>query len=848
MFQFPNFEFDRISFWIGFLAATIFWWLANRLKFLIPLTKDYIQQQREYSRQRSLAGIDPQVRQAIHLKAQRSHLAYELFPLNEILITPRLLMPIPYTAPEGSLPLTSLADEVIPYLPDWPEFTAEFPVTSLHPIEAMWKGQNIAIIGQPGSGKSVALASMAELLANHAPSAGVMKDHLPLLLHVHELKLPLPGGLDALEWLSTAMTRQLPMLVASRFPNYLYAQALEGKVVLFLDGLDELPPSELASAVEGLRKLVQDYPHVHVAVAASDLNVDGLLELGFEPLPLAAWSFREKSQFVVQWSQAWKDNIEPEIVRHANLLPIETILANEWLCADAHCDNPLEWTFKTWAFYAGDTLNPHQGNGFEAYIGRLPLRALPRQALEGLALEFVRQGCSSLTSSEIESFFSKFNLPVVPDTELEEVDEPVARLRNANGKDKKQPKQQKVSSSSRALNSLFVTGLISEWSDDRICFTQPAIAGYLAGKTGDSSLPELFADRSGWAPYHAALQMTATSGNNTAWALPFLQASPDPLHTQMMTAARWLKNAPESQSWRSELLKTLVELILDDNIPFGLRARFLAGLVHSCDANLALLFRQLFTSASTTVRRLAALGSGALGELRLVNDLNKLLSDPDAGVRQAACYALGAIQTSQSIKIVTDTLSKGDEGLRQAAAEILALEPTYGYDTIKNATESEDFLQRWAAVSGLTRIREAWAVELLHKMSIEDHQWVVRNAASHAFEVRQKLSEYIPTPLPAPAQAAWLIQYASKKGEGIPAQGPAIDLFLDVLKNGTIEERFAALSYLRQTPDPDVLAGIYQLFYEPSGALQEDALLSLWYIRLGGTELPTPDQFGIAVN
>ena len=198
----------------------------------------------------------------------------------------------------------------------------------------------------------------------------------------------------------------------------------------------------------------------------------------------------------------------------------------------------------------------------------------------------------------------------------------------------------------------------------------------------------------------------------------------------------------------------------------------------------------MLTEHETELLQLAALGSGALHDVKSIELLAALLSNPNPNVRRAACLALSTIGTTAAMDAVASALLHGDEILRRAAAEAMANHPSEGHNMLREgAVMKEDLNVRRAVAYGLGRIHEPWAEELLNKLQNEDDQWVVRNSAQEVLEERQKPNPHIPKRLPPPSESPWLIAFAGKKGEGISPDKPPTDLLLLALKSDNPEEQ-----------------------------------------------------------
>jgi hypothetical protein len=127
MLRFENFRFDYLSFIIGLIFATAIWWLFLKAKSWFPKIKLNYQRQMEENRRIQIAGIDAVYRHYLLSKSQHLHLANSIFSLDEIIIAPLLMAPPLYIVnPEGIPHSETIADQTLPYLPDWPELTAQY--------------------------------------------------------------------------------------------------------------------------------------------------------------------------------------------------------------------------------------------------------------------------------------------------------------------------------------------------------------------------------------------------------------------------------------------------------------------------------------------------------------------------------------------------------------------------------------------------------------------------------------------------------------------------------------------------------------------------------------------------
>ena len=168
-----------------------------------------------------------------------------------------------------------------------------------------------------------------------------------------------------------------------------------------------------------------------------------------------------------------------------------------------------------------------------------------------------------------------------------------------------------------------------------------------------------------------------------------------------------------------------------------------------------------------------------------------------------------------------------------------------GHAMLRDGTTMSDILVRRAVVAGLARISDSWSTEILQALQVEDEQWVVRNAAAEALELRSRAEARAPRLLPAPSKSPWLLEFAGTMGVGIPPGSSGIEVLISALKSEISETRLAALSYLKMSPTQPVVMQLYHAMYSDDPRLREAIYVALMEIAAGGIKLPHPSQFGL---
>ncbi len=706
-----EFSVDPLSFAFGFVVATILWWSLSRSR---PLWKEL--RARLRTRQAQLQGrrmsvVEEDCRRETLRRAQGLHLAASLFALEDIVQEPELLAPPAFVEPGGRPPTDDVVTLTVPYMPSWPELSALYGGVTLSFGEALAGGANLAIIGQPGIGKSVALAWLATLSANRDETLGLLREAVPFLLHVADLDLPSRDASEALTRISEMASERASLLEQGRMADFVKDCFHTGRALLLLDGFDELTPQGQQDVTEYLSLLLHSFPETRIVTTGAPEYLDGLTALDFVPLALAAWSPRRQSRFIRQWMTLWPRIATADARSETQPAILDPLLLEGWLGANDRAFTPLELTLRAWAACTGDLAGPHILDAIAAHVRRLAPSETPMAALETLAMQVNLLAQPVFDPRKARGWVKDFErlIEATPGSHDlgaqggHEVGEPAGGSESI--RDKPDGALPASPTSPGLLGKLASTGLLVGSRHNRARFVHPVIGGYLAGRAlGAYKAGDTLVNQPEWIGKFLTMRYFAALGDVNALADLMLQWSRLPMHRRLFDAARWLRDAQPSAPWRNRMIAALTRLIENPDLPLSLRGQALTALVCSNDPGVASLCRQLMRTSSAGQQQLAALGSGAVRDERAVGDIAALLDSPNAAVRRAACLSLVAIGSTRALEHVGNALLQGDDELRRAAAEALANHPDEGYAMLRDGAAMPDILLRRATAYGLGRI------------------------------------------------------------------------------------------------------------------------------------------------
>ncbi len=825
---------DPFSFALGFGTATglsAVTWVSRKH---IAGLRDSTGQRLENTRQIFGQATDERYRrELVHYLRQR-HLAAALFPLDAVLIEPVLVpAPPPALPPVEGEPEAPDVFSVVPIFHDLPYSYAPYNVDTIA-LEDLSKGdRHVMILGVTGLGKSTALVTLAlmalgvvrfetlEELTTQAieeEETGLSEDEralrarereemrararekwqetqeqrrklfvagareedntaeetswealdalLPILVDVRDLEFDpalygyKDGTLDPAEPIVRAVQRQVSTVTAQMVGTLLYPALEAGRALVLLDGYDALSAEAREMYYPWLEQFLAFYGHNRVVASGPVTGYAHLAALGFTPTFLRAWREDDYARLVQRWAEAWHANTgerpSPEVLHR--------------LTVDNRARPMVDVTLKIWAGLADDIRIAGRAGWYDALLHRL----LPD--MEDFA-----------TLAEFAARLARAGVPLSRAELLAELDEDAAT----------------------AFDAAHKAGILIAFSGGRYDFVHPQLTAYLAGQALIAAGAERAAEVALEPNWQEALSFAAAELDLMSAVQRRMESTPDLLYSTLFGLTRWAPDAPPEAPWRGELFRRLGAAMMAPQQFPTVRERAMAAMIAAREPNVLFVFRQALRSADADTRRLGCIGLGALGNEEAVDDLAAMMADREPRVQLAAGLALGAIGSEKAIEHMIHALLQGSNDLRRAIAEALAALPGEGHQTLREAAQAEEIEIRRAAVFGLSRVRQPWAVSLLYRMMFEDSQWYVRSAAEDAFLAAQSPEHEGPSAYPEADTLSWLVQWAGERGQGVPAGEVARQVLVRALQEAEPAYKVLAALTLGQLGHLPALKALY---------------------------------------
>jgi HEAT repeat protein len=814
-----SWRFDALSFWIGILLSGIVALILYGLRKRISSFRGAMSESYRTAVEAITTTSSQGYRTDLMVWAQSAHIASHLFTLEEILVPPRLLVGPPPLDP--TQPPEYDAPALFPFTPDWPQLANAYGAAYVPLAQILPTKQNLLVVGVPGSGKTVVLAGFTLEWLRRSLDSGAAAAGIPrALFYANAHDLGLPGhSKDTLLPLIDAVQHAVSSLSASQIPSYLKGSLRSEGSILLLDAIDELPYTAQEEVRTWLGSFMDQYPRVRVIATLAPEVVAAWRPMGFAVASPAPWLLVDYRKFLEQWGNQWQEKIVSD--RKGAEKPDPALLIG-WISRQTLGLTPLDITLRAWSAFSGDLQGTTAASDQQAYIARhMPLAA--EEAMAQVARAMIIENFSAPTRKQVESALavswphSEVSLPPVEEFFDEMIAHGVLRKRPAG----------KVTFGHLSLAARLAAIALSNEENLSAFFSSTAcpLADFAAqALSAQCDIATLVSAR--LSP--VARKDEAEEHTGTPHIPPVVEDG-----WKLMQVASWLRDSSPTGGWRVEVFRRLMKTLRTPSQPFSLRVRALCAFLGSRDASALQLFRQILTAQDSDAESqiLAALGLGAMGDQSSVELLTKLMESESREIRWAGALALGRIASRAAIDTLGQILLQGEDDLRRAAAEALSLDPIEGYGFLREAIQDAELLVRRAAVFGLGRTGQPWALEILERVQVEDGQWAVKSAAAQAVEKLRGEAENPLATLPAISELPWLVEFAAQKKTGVAPGAPALAMLQRVIREGEPPQRAAAVQALGYLGEKRFLQDLCMGLSDNDRTVRNQAFESLWALR-----------------
>lgn len=716
--------------------------------------------------------------------ANRRHVAGHLVPLSDVAVAPRFFNLRPPFNPLD----TDIVDlnplSLVPLTTDFPQAFAPYELPGLSLKGLLQSGKQIAILGSPGSGKSVTLSLIALQAAQQFVSSDsddlFFEPHLPILAELGNFDfgaLAFDQEHSVLAPLFNAASVELKNTSGRQWDMAQNACAL-GHAVILLDGWSGLSVQQQAEVTDWLAVFIEHYPRVTTVLTGPSQGYQRLQAAGFLPLFMMPWGRVAREQMVQRWRTAWPlIGGQPE-----DPAPIPDNAAVKRAEGALHGRNALDSVLKVWATFAGAERTARQIDWYDAYWERVT----PAPYLVGALQQFAR---NLLLDDGKQNTYQQL-------------------LSLVDAEQHKGAGLQSVRTPDYLYSLLNESRILQQFSDGRVAFRNQNVGAYLASKDIEAGefLPNLLEQND-----DLILAFVAQQQDMEPYVAQQLEAPATLLGDSVLRIARWMPDTPIDTPWRKEVFKLYARMFLAGGAFPLVRERTMAALVSTLDVNTAFIFERGLQDDDPQVRLLSALGLGALGDSENVVLIGQALSDSDGGVQVAAGLALGAIGNKAALTYMLQTFVTGDEMARRGIAEMLSTNINgEGHDILKEALDEPDPLTRKAAIYALERVDAPWVLEQLENSERHDGQFIIRSAATDILERLRSGQVNTVEKTPYPAGLEWVNQYYQRQNQEVQRGRAGIFKVIDILASGNEVQQLAAAETLGTLGEADAVAPLYE--------------------------------------
>ncbi|MCJ7734627.1 MAG: AAA family ATPase, partial [Anaerolineales bacterium] len=399
----PKIYLDSISFLAGIVLILVLLVLIFRYRSRVKSFFHRLSQGLLNFRDSLSVSSDEDYSKLIYRYVQSLHITADYFPLDNVVVPPKLIAPPPFILPGEKNLDSSLIQQSLGYDPLSPELSAEYFGPSFSLLEAISSNTNICLMGLPGTGKTTAIADCISSLVKGSNQDNSLSSKIPFYVKAHHVLTQFPNS-NILEVLISALQANKIFLSIPNLPKYFSTIVKSGNAVLFIDDVDLLIPADTNRIANFINALCRSITTLQVVVTASPICLGNLVKAPLELISISPWGNSEKYTYLNKLAQIWPTILGTD----QNQVSEGADICNSMLVVSGRFLTPLEFTLKSIAAFAGDLTGPKPAHAIDGYLNRLFNAEINEtiQTLEIIALHALEQHKSSFSLRDVNRWLS----------------------------------------------------------------------------------------------------------------------------------------------------------------------------------------------------------------------------------------------------------------------------------------------------------------------------------------------------------------------------------------------------------------------------------------------------------